>query len=129
MKKYRSVIAYIALSAVVILLFVLYVATAESGLGVGGLRPALLYIPRPYAFILHAITAAILGVVIVIRARLCAGFSTVMLKIALPLFCAAVEVGVSCLLYSHFVDSYPQLWTLAAADVASIFVGMAKRRS
>lgn len=122
MKKYRSVIAYIALSAVAILLFVLYVATDATGMGTGReMRPAVWHIPRAYESVLHISRAAILGVLIVIRARLCESFPTKTLKIVLPLACAAISVGLSFPLFFRYFDSYPYLWTVAAADVASAF--------
>lgn len=127
-KKYRSTVAYIALTIVCILLLVLYVETNERGLGVGGFIGALLFVPPVGAFILHAASAVILGVVIVVRARLCVSFPTKSLKIALPLIFAAISVGVSFLLFSHYIGSYPQLWTLAAADSACVFIGLTKKQ-
>lgn len=121
MKKYRSVIAYIALSIVSILLFVLYVATDATGMGIGEMRPAMWHIPRAYESALHIAYAALLGVLLVVRARLCEHFPTKTLKTVLPLACAAISVGSSFPLYANFYDSYPYLWAIAAADVASVF--------
>lgn len=128
MRKYRPVIAYIALSAVVILLFVLYVATDATGMGIGReMRPAVWHIPRAYESVLHISRAALLGVLLVVRARLCENLPTKTLRMALPLAVAAVSVVLSFLLYANFYDSYPYLWAIAAADVASVFATSARK--
>lgn len=128
MKKYRSVIAYIALSAVAILLFVLYVATDATGMGIGReMRPAVWHIPHACESVLHISRAALLGVLLVVRARLCEHFPTKTLKVALPLTCAAISIGSSFPLYANFYDSYPYLWAIAAADVASVFATSARK--
>lgn len=118
MKKYKSAIAYIAIYIVFIALSVLLAKLSRN-------LPPFKYTG---ALILTIANHLMFGVTIAVRVGLCINFPTRVQRIVLPAVFAVISVGVSFwLLYSGY-NSYTYLWTVAAADIASIFIGLAKKR-
>lgn len=119
MKKYKSAIAYVVIYIVFIALSVLL---AKLSRNLPPFRPS-------GALLLYAANCIMFGVTIAVRVGLCISFPTRVQRIVLPAVFAVISVGVSFWLLHNGYKSYTYPWTLAAADVASIFIGLAKRRS
>lgn len=118
MKRYKSAAIYASIYFIYIAVYIALVHISK-GLQAWDVYPRLALLAAIYI---------LLGVTIAVRVGLCVGFPTKAQRIVLPTVFAAVSIAISLWLFFNLYGSYKYFWTIAAADIASIFIALAKKQ-